>query len=94
MTSTQQTRRLVRDADFSLAGRTILEVQTRQNVIGRALPLGEIGPAYLRHIRLTEPTEEDVEWARQKIREKCMNRTLLVALLALVACDFSRPPEP
>lgn len=47
----------------------VAKVETRDNVIGRALQMGEIGPAYLDYLRMTEKGNSEDEWARQKAEE-------------------------
>lgn len=65
------TRIPVRDWPRSLSEAEIAQVETRGNLIGRTLPLGEVGPAYLEYLRLTEPSGEDMEWARGQVEQHC-----------------------
>jgi hypothetical protein len=68
-------RLLVRNwsPDTPLSEHPIEGVETRDNIIGRTLPLGEVGPAYLQYLRLTDPSGEDMEWARRLVEKRPQN---------------------
>lgn len=68
-------RILARDWEGSLETSEIAAVEPRDNVIGRVLPLGEIGPAYLEYLRLTEPDDSDMEWAMEQVNKRYQHST-------------------
>jgi hypothetical protein len=69
-------RLLVRNwsPDTPLSEHPIEGVETRDNVIGRTLPLGEVGPVYLQYLRVTHPSDSDKEWARRQVQKRSQNK--------------------
>jgi len=51
---------------------SIDEVEAREGIIARTLPLGYVGPSELDYLRMTKPDErEEVkEWARRKAKQR------------------------